>query len=240
MSNNGLKHLYRIYCDYKRKKILKKYAEIGDSIDIGINLRVDNPPHHKSKLLTVGDGCIINANFVFESGNGNVVIGDNTFIGGCTIISHNNIIIGNFVQIAWGTYLYDHNAHSTDLRLRRNDILNEYKSLSIGNNDTANKDWSIVKSRPIIVEDDVWIGMNALILSGVSIGRGSVVGAGAVVRKSVPPFCIVMGNPARVVKFIYKPEEIEDVQKAVYPNSEQFLSQKEYQDLINLYENKVL
>jgi len=54
--------------------------------------------------------------------------------------------------------------------------------------------------KPIVIEDDVWIGYGAIILSGVTIGRGTIVAAGAVVTKSVEPFSIVGGNPARVIK----------------------------------------
>lgn len=55
-------------------------------------------------------------------------------------------------------------------------------------------------SRPIVVGDDCWIGQRAIILPGVTIGSHSIVGAGAVVTKSVPPYSVVVGNPARVVK----------------------------------------
>jgi acetyltransferase-like isoleucine patch superfamily enzyme len=54
-------------------------------------------------------------------------------------------------------------------------------------------------SRPIVIEDDVFIGARAIILKGVTIGKGCVVGAGAVVAKSVPPYSVVVGNPAKVV-----------------------------------------
>jgi maltose O-acetyltransferase len=56
------------------------------------------------------------------------------------------------------------------------------------------------EAAPVIIEDDVWIGMRAIILPGVRIGRSSIIGAGAVVAKNVPPFSIVVGNPGRVVK----------------------------------------
>jgi maltose O-acetyltransferase len=54
--------------------------------------------------------------------------------------------------------------------------------------------------QPVVIEDDVWIGMRTIILPGVRIGTGSVIGAGAVVTKSIPPYSIAVGNPARVVK----------------------------------------
>jgi len=60
--------------------------------------------------------------------------------------------------------------------------------------------------RPIIVEDDVWIGARAIILPGRRIGRGAIVGAGAVVTKDVPSYAIVGGNPARILKY-RKPQE---------------------------------
>lgn len=60
---------------------------------------------------------------------------------------------------------------------------------------------------PIILEDDVWIATNALILSGVTIGQGAIVAAGAVVVKDVPPYAVVGGNPAKIIKYRF-PEEI--------------------------------
>ncbi|WP_319586143.1 DapH/DapD/GlmU-related protein [uncultured Desulfobulbus sp.] len=54
--------------------------------------------------------------------------------------------------------------------------------------------------KPVTIEDDVWIGERVIILPGVTIGQGSVIGAGAVVAKSIPPYSVAVGNPARVVK----------------------------------------
>ena len=54
--------------------------------------------------------------------------------------------------------------------------------------------------RPVIIEDDVWIGARVIILPGVTIGTGSVIGAGAVISKSIPPYSVAVGNPARIVK----------------------------------------
>lgn len=57
-------------------------------------------------------------------------------------------------------------------------------------------------ARPISIGNDVWIGGKAIVLAGVTIGDGSVIGAGSVVTKSIPPFCVAVGNPCRIVKKI--------------------------------------
>ncbi len=57
-----------------------------------------------------------------------------------------------------------------------------------------------VEIRPIVIEDDVWIGQRAIILPGVTIGTGCIVGAGAVVTKSFPPYSVIGGNPAKIIK----------------------------------------
>jgi virginiamycin A acetyltransferase len=62
---------------------------------------------------------------------------------------------------------------------------------------------------PIIVEDDVWIGAESRILSGVRVGQGAIVGAYAVVAKSVPPYAVVVGNPARIIKYRFESEVVE-------------------------------
>ena len=60
----------------------------------------------------------------------------------------------------------------------------------------------------LVVDDDVWIGANAIILGGVTIGRGAVIGAGTIVTKSVPSYSVVVGNPGRVIKKRFSKEQI--------------------------------
>ena len=67
---------------------------------------------------------------------------------------------------------------------------------------------------PIIIHDDVWIGSNSVILSGVTIGRGSVVGAGSVVTKDVAPYTIVAGNPAKFIKYRFSKDTIERIENS--------------------------
>jgi virginiamycin A acetyltransferase len=73
--------------------------------------------------------------------------------------------------------------------------------------------WSGVNGPPskgdVIIGNDVWIGYGAMILSGVTIGDGAIVGAGAIVTKDVPPYAIVAGNPARIIRYRFSPASIE-------------------------------
>ena len=81
--------------------------------------------------------------------------------------------------------------------------------LSGGNNDNEYKD--------IVVEEDVWIGINVTLLAGAYIGRGAIIGACSVVTKKIPPYAIAVGNPAKVIKFKWSIEEILKHESVLYP-----------------------
>ena len=68
----------------------------------------------------------------------------------------------------------------------------------------------------------VWIGMNVVILKGITIGRGSTISAGAIVTKSIPPYCIAGGVPAKVIKMYWTVDQIIEHEKALYPESERY------------------
>jgi acetyltransferase-like isoleucine patch superfamily enzyme len=155
------------------------------------------------KYLTIGEKGIIKANFVFETPKGEVIIGNNVHLGGVTFICRNKITIQDDVTMAWGITIYDHNSHSVFWEERKNDNHQCYEDYKNHNgNNVANKDWSNVIDRPIVVESKVWIGFDVTILKGVTIGEGAVVGAKSVVTKCVEPWTVVAGNPAVVVKYL--------------------------------------
>lgn len=83
----------------------------------------------------------------------------------------------------------------------------------------------------IIVEDDVWIGCRSTILSGVRIGQGAVVAAGSVVTKDVPPYAIVGGVPAKVIKYRFGPEMIEALLNVDYSRLDRSMIEKHVDDL---------
>lgn len=86
----------------------------------------------------------------------------------------------------------------------------------------------------VVVEEDVWIGCNVTLLSGVRIGRGSIVAAGAVVAKSMPPYCICGGVPAKFIKFYWTIEEILEHESKIYTEEER-LTHKQLEEIFNKY-----
>ncbi len=107
-------------------------------------------------------------------------VGSDFHMTGGTVCAAERITIGRNVTVGANSAIVDTDFHPLDPRLRR--------VLPSGG-----------QTRPIVIEDDVFIGMNCLILKGVTIGRGSVIGAGSVVSRDVPPHVIAAGNPARTV-----------------------------------------
>lgn len=191
----------------KLKRRLKQnaaYMNIDESVvmQATFHLRQDIMGEHTR--LTIAKDCIIGGSFVFESSEGKVTIGEHTYIGGSTFISRSSISIGSNVTIAWGCTIYDHDSHSLNYMERRKDISDELDDIRNGRNFIAHKNWDVVNSKPITICDDAWIGMNCIILKGVTIGEGAIVGAGSVVTKDVPAWTVVAGNPAKVVKTLTK------------------------------------
>ncbi|GIB45616.1 acyltransferase [Vibrio cholerae] len=164
---------------------------------------VDFRENIKKSRVEIGENNILACALIFESDAGFIKIGNNTFINGSTkIISRSSVEIGNYVTIAWNVTIYDHDSHSLNHFERRKDIEQQLLQIRAGKNFIKNKDWSTVSSKPIKICDDAWIGMNAIILKGVTIGKGAVVAANSVVTKNVPDFTVVAGNPAQIVKRI--------------------------------------
>ena len=178
---------------------ISKFLEFGSNSNINFQeIQIRNPQNRK--YLIVGKDCEINAKMIFETLSGVIKIGDRTFIGASTLISVNEIEIGNDVMIAWGCHIVDNDAHSLKSDERRQDVIDWKKGLDekrIG----QYKNWNVVKSKKITIKNSAWIGFNSIILKGVTIGQGAVVGAGSVVTKDVPDYAVVGGNPAEIIKY---------------------------------------
>lgn len=154
------------------------YQHRGKHSVIHRSARMDTPPYRK---FSIGDYSVVESFACINNAVGNVIIGNHTRIG-----LHNTIIgpveIGNHVNLAQGITVtaLNHNFDDTERRI----------------------DEQGVSTTPVTIEDDVWIGANAVILPGVTIGNHCVVAAGAVVTKNVPPHSLVAGVPAKVIKKI--------------------------------------
>lgn len=154
------------------------YQHRGKHSVIHHSARMDTPPYRKFSL---GDYSIVESFACINNAVGDVIIGDHTRIG-----LHNTIIgpvtIGSNVNLAQGITVtaLNHNFSETNKRI----------------------DEQGISTNAVTIDDDVWIGANAVILPGVKIGNHSVVAAGAVVTKDVPPHSLVAGVPAKFIKQI--------------------------------------
>lgn len=141
----------------------------------------------RGEEVTIGHNC----EFIYD----HIHLGHHVHIGSNAsfVSSISHIYIGNYVVFGPNVTIRGGN--------HRIDIIGKY----IFNVDESQK--TNENDKDVIIEDDVWIGCNVTILKGVTIQRGAVV-AGSIVTKSVPPYAIVAGNPAKVIKYRFDAEQI--------------------------------
>lgn len=186
--------------DSMRKMPSKFSIDPGAIILETARFRFDVPGHGPSPCVKIGKDSMVGCNFIFESTGGKISVGERTYIGTDTkLIARTGITIGDDVWIAWGCHIYDHDSHSLSWEDRRRDIFQQIADYKSSKNYVLNKDWSRVKTEPIVINDKAWIGFESVILKGVIIGEGAIVGARSVVAKNVDPWTVVAGNPARVI-----------------------------------------
>lgn len=155
---------------YKHKISLSKNVLIENNVSL-----------LASGNLKIGENTRLYQNSIVKCQNGDVSLGKNCSIQPpCFIGGAGGIIIKDNVRIAPGVMMFsfDHNFKRTDIPITKQGI----------------------KLGKITIEDDVWVGSNAVILKGVTIGTGSIIAAGSVVNKNVPPYSIVGGVPAKIIK----------------------------------------
>jgi acetyltransferase-like isoleucine patch superfamily enzyme len=151
---------------------------LGRRVMIGERCFLDaNTPQGR---IALEDDVWLSRESYIVAGQAEVVVGHTTYVGHrCLMYGHAGIHIGQDVLLA-------------------NDV-----QLICGNHTFARRDVPIraqpPEGQPIVIEDDVWLGASAIVLGGVTVGRGSVVGAGSVVTRSLPPYSIARGVPAKVV-----------------------------------------
>lgn len=149
----------------------------------------------QSGAVVIGKHVSCYAGCSFSVGvNGRCTIGDFTLLNGALIMAEDKIDIGSHCLISWNVGIADSDFHPLEPAQR----LIDAQALAPFFKDRPPR--PKLKTVPVKIGDNVWIGMNATILKGVIIGENSVVAAGSVVTKSVPPNTVVAGNPAVAVK----------------------------------------
>ena len=161
--------------------------------------------NHKWKHFIIGSNFHAGKNVVLWAKN-EIIIGDNFYIGRysqieCDVKIGNNVIMGNNVALVGK---YDHHYEQVGVPIR---LATQIRDSSYS--------WKGLSSK-VIIEDDVWVGYGSIIMSGVKIGRGSIIAAGSVVTKDVEPYFIVGGNPAKFIKKRFSDDDIVEHEEFLY------------------------
>lgn len=163
-------------------------ATISEDCQLGLMAWCTGTPPQ----IRIGSRTICRGILLCDSGEGAIDIGELAYVGDDVIIStRESIRIGARTLIAHGTQIFDNDAHPTDARERHAD----YLSLLAGKPRSK-----AIGAAPVVIGEDCWLGVNSIVLKGVTIGPRSVVAAGSVVIGDVAADCVVAGNPARVVR----------------------------------------
>lgn len=175
------------------------YTELSENIYIGQNCwleRKNSFSRFRSQQdpgLMLGDRAQIYTWTTFNvEPSGVILVGEDTTLVGATFMCQEQIKIGSRVIISYHVTIADSDFHPTDPAQRKQDAI-----VNSPFGDRSQRPEII--SRPVVIEDDVWIGIGAIILKGVHIGRGARIGAGTVVTSDVPNGATVGGNPAKLI-----------------------------------------
>ncbi len=170
---------------------------IPENLVVGADCRIDSSfcfKHYYSAApigLTIGDRVTIWRTALSVEEEGVLEIGDSCYLANASIVCSSRISLGARVMVSGGATIADSDFHPLGPAARLADTV----ALSpLGNRESR----PAIDARPVIIEDDVWIGFNATVLKGVRVGARSYVAPGAVVVRDVPPDSIATGNPAVV------------------------------------------
>lgn len=149
----------------------------------------------KEDAVVLGKHVSCYAGCSFSLGKaGRCTVGNFTMLNGVLIMSEELIEIGSYCMMSWNVGIADSDFHPLDPAQRLQD------ALALAPYYEKRPERPTLKTAPVRIRNNVWVGMGAVILKGVEIGENSVVAAGAIVTKSVPANVVVAGNPAVVVK----------------------------------------
>ncbi|MDB6018591.1 MAG: transferase hexapeptide repeat containing protein [Pedosphaera sp.] len=144
------------------------------------------------KALVIGAHCTMDGVHFDLGKDGRLVVGDYCYFTNAVLLCELEVRVGNYVVIGWNTTITDTDFHPLGPAER---IADAMACSPLGKGRPRPK----VLTKPVIIEDNVWIGPNATILKGVCIGAGAFVEAGSLVTRDVPARARVLGNPAQVI-----------------------------------------
>lgn len=148
---------------------------------------------HERDSITVGPGTHIRGQLFTFGHGGHITMGSYCYVGENSMLwSALRLSIGDRVLIGHNSSIFDSDTHPLNARERHRQYL---EIITKGHPAAID-----LREDPVTIEDDVWIGCNVVVLKGVTIGRGAVIGAGSIVTHDVPPYVLVAGNPARVIR----------------------------------------
>ena len=154
-----------------------------------------------------GSGCYDRASFIVGS-NGRIQIGEYNILNGSLFICNKNITVGSHCMFAWGSVITDSwmNVDTLQVEQRRKILqksaTDQFRLLPSGET-----------SSPVYIEDNVWVGFDAVIMPGVRLGRGCIVGSKSIVTEDVPPYTVVTGNPVKIIRQL-QPDDTEAAKAA--------------------------
>lgn len=180
----------------RRQQKIRSECTIHPQTYIMLTARFINHRNDPSKIV-IDSHCWLRGEIMLAKHGGEVIIGQHVFFGEHSRIwSASKVLIGNNVLISHNVNIHDFDSHPIDYNLRI-----QQAEFILDNNELPNSDYG-VSEKPIIIEDNAWICFNAVILKGVTIGKGAIVAASSVVTQDVPPFTLVAGSPAKVIKYL--------------------------------------
>ena len=142
--------------------------------------------------LVIGADCVMDGVLFNIGENGRVVIGDHCHFEEVVLVCETEIRVGNRVFLGWRATVVDADFHPIDPAERLTDVV---ACSPLGGGQPRPP----FAMRPVVIEDDVWVGPNAVILKGVHIGAGAFIEPGSVVVRDVPPRARILGNPGQIV-----------------------------------------
>lgn len=201
------------YCNRLDPEVLEMIVQTKEYLSILNDIKTSEEERKEvliKMLGGIGKYSSVGHNFTCQCGK-HIFIGEKTIINdNCTMMDENHIHIGSRVLIAPNVQFYTA-SHAVDFENRFVEDWNE----------DLGELFFRTKALPIRVEDNVWIGGGSILLGSVTIGKGSVIGAGSVVTKSIPANCVAVGNPCRVIRWLKPKYKIRLLEEKDIPEMQQ-------------------